>query len=251
MFLVVPRECIFCGGGPVSQEHVWSQWLLDLVPAGNLLANRGDRAWPAKTIELTVGAVCQDRCNGGWMSRLENACKDIITPMVNGEAVTLDREQRARLSAWAVKTAMVAEHTLPGEPFWRPEERRVFAEWPHTPPGDETLVVSAKYVGGRYRALLMPGRREMKRMSGEGRSAPMVRAVIVVGNLVLQVDADRYREVTGRRGWPWPNPDSTVLLWPPGGNQTAAWPRPGFEAFNDDALQLFVHGRKASESDER
>jgi hypothetical protein len=179
------------------------------------------------------------------MSQLENACKNIITPMVNGQHVALSREERELLAAWTVKTSMVAEHTVPGERFWRPDERRAFAEPPHTPPPCDTQIVAAHYSGGRYRAILYPGHHTLRRLSGEPTMTPATNAAIVVGRLVLQVMADRHREITGRMALEIPNPgfDRTTLVWPAGGDYDVPWPRPGTEPFRDDTLGLFVYGR--------
>lgn len=87
------RKCIFCEGEPVSREHLWPQWLAEVVPAD--AAIECSHTWQRGTSEptefaqrpfqLTVRAVCEN-CNGGWMSVIENEAKHLASGMIQGRA---------------------------------------------------------------------------------------------------------------------------------------------------------------------
>lgn len=57
---------------------------------------------------MLEGRVC-DRCNGGWMSRLEVEARPIVLPLVNGarEPQALTESERGVLSRWVSKTLYV------------------------------------------------------------------------------------------------------------------------------------------------
>src|SRR4051812_42642992 len=74
-----PAGCFWCGGGPMSREHLIPEWLLgvladvspssegfdlgwDYVDGVNNIARTHGQARP----EIVVRAVCES-CNGGWM----------------------------------------------------------------------------------------------------------------------------------------------------------------------------------------
>lgn len=92
------KGCIFCSGFGLSKEHIFSRWTYALVPAapnsthsrGHAVSSRTNRHLFDKvdvedyqgnlnTIRFRV--VCKT-CNNGWMSRLDNAVKPILTPLI-------------------------------------------------------------------------------------------------------------------------------------------------------------------------
>lgn len=213
-----------------------------MFPKRMISAGRDDGiTWMNPSIKTTYKAVCK-KCNNGWMSGVENATKPILAPMVRGQTVSLSADDRAVLSSWAVKTAMVFEHmsskTLR---YWREEERRAFAASPHRPPAG-TEVLAASYVGSRL-AFAYPGVHTIGRISGDRPVVPALRTTLVVGHVVLQVLSDRYEEVTGSVGWSTPTPgyDRTMLLWPPA-RRVVEWSTAN--ALDDAALELFARGQK-------
>ena len=61
--------------------------------------------------------VCA-RCNGGWMSALEQATKPILLGLMQAVAdeatTTLQPDEAALVAVWAIKTAWMREFTRPG-----------------------------------------------------------------------------------------------------------------------------------------
>lgn len=127
--LKLGNKCIFCGDPADSREHISPQWLQDWVEKqqdvnhtqGITRFDASDGSFdlgptqteihsgPTMTRRLPV--VCAERCNGGWMSRLEKAVNPWLGPMTHGQATTLDAERCRLLALWAEKTAMVWEVT--------------------------------------------------------------------------------------------------------------------------------------------
>jgi hypothetical protein len=117
------RVCVFCGHDEVTNEHVFPQWLRDVLGPGpaeharmlwDLEGNAMEQlAYPGKAFNLEVGRVCQQTCNGGWMSDLERAVRPILEPMLIGRAKPLGRDSQATLAAWAYKTALMLNFAVP------------------------------------------------------------------------------------------------------------------------------------------
>ena len=120
--------CGFCESATekITKEHVFGKWIGPLFDAGQPdmvvrhTFQRDDTATPPRLsdrLDHQVRMPCQ-RCNEGWMSRLEGVVKTIITPMIQGQAMRLLTlsDQRA-IARWAVKTAMVIEY------MQKPEQR--------------------------------------------------------------------------------------------------------------------------------
>jgi hypothetical protein len=98
----------------LTREHVFGDWLtrigLDLGPVAQgagplnrLLRDMGVNA----PFRQTVRDVC-DRCNGGWMSRLEGAAKRVLTPFILGQSGSMEPTDQGAVAAWVQKTALVA-----------------------------------------------------------------------------------------------------------------------------------------------
>ena len=77
------RACIFCGGTPVTKEHLVGRWAVGLLAKSNGTSSSaatsqraqqpGDtRQWRARAIDRQARVVCEP-CNSGWMSDLETA----------------------------------------------------------------------------------------------------------------------------------------------------------------------------------
>ena len=108
-------SCIFCGSPHTSREHIWPQWVSEI------LAERGSfrleaeqvnvRSWTqtSRNVAVITKRVCTT-CNNGWMSQLETQVRPTLEPMLRGNYVRISSEQQLVLVRWIVKTAMVLEH---------------------------------------------------------------------------------------------------------------------------------------------
>lgn len=117
---IVAKSCLFCGAsgaGVLSKEHVIPQWLLKhlKLPEDDKLF-QGVASSASNTLaqaprihssfNFVQGHVCQ-KCNNGWMSRLEVAAKPILVPLIDGERTieSLTREEAEIVGKWTCKTA--------------------------------------------------------------------------------------------------------------------------------------------------
>ncbi len=118
----VPRskKCIFCGGYPLSKEHVLGKWLSPIVatpPKGKKVYIDSERMHYGsverrarrflKDIDIQVRCVCVS-CNNGWMEAMESEVKPIIESLLGSGSHTLNQSEQFSLAKWAVKTAIIA-----------------------------------------------------------------------------------------------------------------------------------------------
>lgn len=124
------RQCIFCGlpfgrDRPDSREHVWSEWMRDLLPKrpGAQLISRVGADEQHELLErreyggvlqrkLKPRVVCRE-CNTGWMSVLEETTKPILLPLILKEPCELTIEDQKTLATWMCLKNMVAELSHP------------------------------------------------------------------------------------------------------------------------------------------
>jgi hypothetical protein len=120
------RLCIFCGGAPVTGEHIFPEWMHPLLAgtdnqrfeiSGRLqYASRERRAAKLaisdrmrsneRTYSLQVPVVCKV-CNSGWMSVLENENMSALTALIKGEDILLTPAQQLSLARWFALKDMV------------------------------------------------------------------------------------------------------------------------------------------------
>lgn len=125
------RECIFCQGRASTLEDIWPQWLTKQFPLSDIsfmqaeLGGRNLGKWRNKTPKLLQARCMCEKCNGGWMSKLEGQAKPIIKAILDNHVKTVDVSSQAIIAVWAVKTAMTLEAVkLQNKWFYTNDERR-------------------------------------------------------------------------------------------------------------------------------
>src|ERR1044072_5362008 len=122
------NSCLFCGAhgeGVLTKEHVIPQWLLKHldIPADDMLfqgvaSSATDALIQTPRIHSTFnfvqGHVCE-KCNTGWMSRLEGRAKPILVPLIEKERTieSLLAEEADIVGKWVIKTAYMHSWTSP------------------------------------------------------------------------------------------------------------------------------------------
>lgn len=120
------RRCVFCGGRPLTREHVIPQWLTEVLPdqlpwraqnrrivvPGEIPSSQG---LPYREVRepfnaVTVKAVCAG-CNSGWMNDLETAARPTLSALIRGEVRILDAVDIEVIASWAVKTSLMVQLT--------------------------------------------------------------------------------------------------------------------------------------------
>lgn len=113
------RVCIFCGGTPLTREHLHGRWAGRFADREQRnIFQRSDREgeppqpgdmrrWKARAYDRHARVVCK-ACNGGWMSDLETAVSSLLDPeALDGRP--LDPKEQALLATWAMKTALTMD----------------------------------------------------------------------------------------------------------------------------------------------
>jgi hypothetical protein len=219
--------CVFCGARPTTNEHVFPQWLIGVIPgAGQLThtwaapedSDSESRTWTTNdVIDFKARVVCGPECNHGWMERLEKRARPFLEPLIRGHSSTLYPEAAETIAYWALKTAMMidfaqeAEHRCVPKSVY-PELYAARGVLPHT-----FVWLAACDFGagalGRPRTLNL----------NEGDISPAGFGVTLgVGHLIVEiirVPVKNWKtlEIGGplasavRRLWPYTN----VVVWPP------------------------------------
>jgi hypothetical protein len=129
----MPRECAFCPSPANSGEHLWSDWLNEILPGGKRFTMRDQNKeiigdWVKPRLDWKANVVCE-ACNNEWMSELENGhAKPSLTELILGEVdVPIDRTRANSIALFAFKTAVVFDHLVSGRaPFFERSARHEF-----------------------------------------------------------------------------------------------------------------------------
>lgn len=148
----VSDGCIFCGGKPLTREHVFSsEWLRTLMPGTTTFTsdflrvdeerNVDRRTWEEKAPKPGkkagsgspfVRCACAS-CNNGWMQELDERAKPLLTPLALGEVGTVSDAGVKVLATWATKIAFILDAFM-NPSVLEPELRRAFRDDPQPLP---------------------------------------------------------------------------------------------------------------------
>ena len=130
---LMSNSCVFCGGTPVTREHLWPDWLRREVEIRQGFEHRIEQeADGRETRDITfttppfnqvVKAVCA-KCNGGWMSAIEAGAKPILQDLIHAQGRALDADDQRKLATWGFLKACVFDELHPNERVVPVEHRR-------------------------------------------------------------------------------------------------------------------------------
>jgi hypothetical protein len=145
-----------------------------------------ERVRTARLFANTAKVLCAG-CNNGWMSRLETDARQAMLPMIWGESAVLDRDTQRTLAAWAVKTAIVADHaqSYGWEPSPMEAERHHLAEFGE--PTGTVLVWLASRLNPPPAQMYLWGGTATPAASGEPDPYVIYGATIALGPIAFQV----------------------------------------------------------------
>ena len=219
-------SCLFCGSsGPMSQEHVFPKWQAELFPdlteVDYVRAFRPSvgqetrHTFPGKPFQVTVGDFCRE-CNNGWMSRLEDEAKPILTPMILDEARPLSLLDQDAIARWATKTVLTVGPTNAGGQFASRDLYRAFGKRQEPLPG--SLVWVGRYDGqGQFpisfhqHGIVIAREDEPPPDPSGGDPTNALHAAFALGNLALFVFAHELPEGPLATGG---SSESRTLIWP-------------------------------------
>jgi hypothetical protein len=130
-YLVPGRVCIFCGGNDLTNEHIWSDFLKEIVSSrdSSTTVNMGSiphfpfreqereatvssKSWRGAPWNMKVKVVCR-KCNNEWMSRIVNRAKPILKRLLQGDRLTLSSRDQQSLAAWIALVCITSERMSP------------------------------------------------------------------------------------------------------------------------------------------
>lgn len=233
-----PRLCIFCGSNANSKEHIWPTWLHHLLPpvsdkvrhnkevhnftpkTGIRISGAMGRQGDQRTVK--VRAVC-DICNNGWMNRIEQQARPILTPLITGKPMTLEPPAIVVLARWFALKVIVAEHDAPNMTLTPLVDRELFRKTGELPPyfrlyaahniGEESLFFMRH-------SHCMAFSRQTPHPALDGTTKNVQTVTMVIGILVLQAVCTRISDVSfedkamvigfHNRCRFWPRPDNAI-----------------------------------------
>jgi hypothetical protein len=122
--------CIFCGSTDLNEEHVIPQWVYRCISpknGGRIMLQSGRFAEgegytdleDRRSLDIKAKIVCV-KCNGVWMSKMENKVKRLLEPLTGETFPRLEGEylkalvpKNMILARWMLKTAITTAHVLP------------------------------------------------------------------------------------------------------------------------------------------
>jgi hypothetical protein len=134
----VPRSidnCIFCGGQPTNNEHIWPRWLRPYLPKpkrkthvshATLHPDRSDVEFVSRGGDPHDWQVkCVDeRCNNGWMRTVEDRAKKIFIRLIGDHQTRITESDQLTLATWIAIKAIVADFAFSGHVISHHMQRR-------------------------------------------------------------------------------------------------------------------------------
>lgn len=234
----------------MTSEHVFPLWTRQVVlpdvrdDSGYIFRGPTGRfeVVPGMPVAaLQVKRVCA-ACNNGWLHKLENKAKPLLTRPIQGDPTTLHFMDVHTIAAWAYKTCILADlassRLLGALPF------RWLGQRQHPP--DDVVVTLAVYGGVRYPqfACSKPVHyRVSSRSTGElDLNAYLI--TIGIGHLVFQVFGHHIRNVVDLAPTDWKRSYSRIL-WPP--PPSVKWPP--LRTLDDEKLFRFAGTAQATKQE--
>jgi hypothetical protein len=217
----------------MTREHAHPNWVLDVLPdhprAGTTMAQSSAapfRYWYTKgETGIKVRSVCE-KCNTGWMSRLEGQARRILEPFILGsDRHTITRDEQLFIEFWTLKTAMVFDSiTDRGLRYFSVEERLHVATTHKLPRVKNYYVFIAKNIGSQE---LWADHYSFEIAKDEVGSEAVGRfycADFVYGQLVIQFASCR-TQLPPAQVWPRLDPNNIdVHIDITGGRREQPWP---------------------------
>ncbi len=234
---VVRAKCVFCGGTPLSKEHVYPKWLRNTFGESDRVLTFLQVAdgpvkpgKPTVPFDWTVKSVCR-KCNSGWMSQLESVIEPILGPILRGQDRHLDDEDRNVLAVWVFKTFLMI-HEQARTPPLVPRRHYTHLFHARTPPDQVRIWLAA--LGQPLDAPVVATRASVEHLEFEGTDDPDVPGATrfygasislgpfmacILGNIDTEFVPGIVGELSNQLVALWPA--SAAVVWPPAGTVEA------------------------------
>jgi hypothetical protein len=221
------KECAFCTHPADSREHIFSDWMLEMLPPKQRyifterVVKRDEYiSYPGNKIKIKAKVVCTT-CNNGWMSDLEGLCQTAMAHLLFNELPTVLRaDALTSIAKFAFKTLVIANHKgLATVPFFPFSIRRDFRLHGKIPEGIQVWMATRKIIAGKNYGF-------WKSSHGQTDEHSLHRFAMYgctwnFQNIVLQILATRWQDETRRNSIPplmFPQDENwekaSVRIWP-------------------------------------
>ena len=221
----IVERCIFWEAGkphvPLDREHIFGDWLRQYVRANSnkhrlqhtiigraaTLTKRKITSRAGEPLLSKAKIVCKG-CNSGWMSRIQNAAKPYLVPLIQGRRVTLNAAAQRALAAWCAMVTMTGDY-LPRDPsaIAISQTERDWLRDDGTPPQNWKIWIGdyrrQKGIWDHYVVSIL-GAKDVPKLAPDGSAAPNTQSTsFVVGNLFVHaISSTGDRDLISR--WVWP-----------------------------------------------
>lgn len=246
-------ECIFReptkSHKPLSQEHVWGEWLKDYVRSGfnkhHLHHEEVGRPGTQNRETLTLRAgdplyskakvVCRG-CNNGWLSGIQERAKPYLVPLIQGHSAVMGTPAMDAIAAWCVMATMTGEYLTrdttavavsQGERDW-------FRDHGTPPPNWKVWLGHYQRYRwqGRWAHFVLPilDAKHIVRTEEDRRAPPNTQTTtFIIGNLLVHtMSTSADPDIVARWDWGGPTtrlskqrlvqivpPKESIVVWPP------------------------------------
>jgi hypothetical protein len=214
--------CVFCGGTPVSREHLWPDWLrreaairerfdYRIEQEADGLETR-DVKFSTPPFNQVVRAVCVP-CNGGWMSSIESHAKPILQDLIYARGRMLDPGEQRSLATWAFLKACVFDELHPQERVVPAEHRRRFVTY-RQPPATGVAIWLGTYEALEVGHYAYQGLKLGREGLPEPEEPNIYVVTITIGALIVQVAGSLLPDLRVD-DVPFPPELHLAKIWPP------------------------------------
>lgn len=234
--------CIFCNGPGLSYQHVWPDWLKGILPRHHSTRSQMlmrfrhlslNRALIVPSVESHQGnilalkfkKVCRE-CNGGWISRLEQNLKPLVSNLILAEEAIVKHDVMTDLAAWAAIVSIMAEFDdTKTQAIPKADVEYIFQ---HRRPPPHWKIMCGQYIGSRsaptryhHTSALAGNIHKINKI--EHRKPNVQISIHILGKLIIYAASSTCHEfsihtlednTTGGLAVIWPLPN-TSHKWPP------------------------------------
>jgi hypothetical protein len=146
----------------MSKEHVFSNWINDVLPpdgthirvrtsgfdaAGGIRDPFHDatKYRQGSPPNAKARVVCE-QCNSGWMGAIQDRTKPVLVPLIEGKGASIGAEAQAAISTWITMVSMTAEYLFETPKPAIPEADRSYLMQNAEPPKDWQIWIGY-YIG--------------------------------------------------------------------------------------------------------
>src|SRR5262245_9550643 len=141
--------CIFCRRRdiPLSKEDVLAKWIAREYGKSVFMQITSRNTGAVRVAKNNLGFISKtpcERCNNGWMSRLEKEAQPIIVKMMRAASFLITTSEKLTLARWILKTAIMYELTQPDARYFNATDRYNLFKSLLLPPS--TLIFAAQFI---------------------------------------------------------------------------------------------------------